>query len=145
MNEPPLIMTRPSTARRSILITGAAGEIGHGLISALRADDVFIVAMDLRELSEETRSLCDSVHVGDVCDKNFLEHVLTMHETTEIFHLAALLSSRAEHVPETAHDVNVQGTYHLLRLSARLSESWSRRVKFIFPSTMSLPNCVYVQ
>ncbi|MCH2153143.1 MAG: NAD-dependent epimerase/dehydratase family protein [Phycisphaerales bacterium] len=138
MNEPPLIMTPPNSPRRSILVTGAAGEIGHGLISLLRHDDVSIVAMDLRDVPEETRSMCDEVHLGDVCDKNFLEHVMTMHETNEIYHLAALLSSRAEHVPETAHDVNVQGTYHLLRLSARLSESWGQRVKFIFPSTIAV-------
>lgn len=138
MSEYPLIMTPPANPRRSVLVTGAAGEIGHGLIKSLRSDDLSIVAMDLREVPAETRSLCDAVHVGDVCDKDFLEHVMTMHETNEIYHLAALLSSRAEHVPETAHDVNVQGTFHLLRLAARLSESWGSRVKFIFPSTIAV-------
>ena len=138
MQEPPLIMTSSTSPRRSVLVTGAAGEIGHGLIASMRDDDVSIVAMDLREVPKETRSLCDAVHMGDVCDKDFIEHVLTMHETNEIYHLAALLSSRAEHVPETAHDVNVQGTFHLLRLAARLGESWGSRVKFVFPSTIAV-------
>jgi diadenosine tetraphosphatase ApaH/serine/threonine PP2A family protein phosphatase len=34
-----------------------------------------------------------------------------------IFHLAALLSTRAEFTPETAHEVNVRGTLNLLKLA----------------------------
>ena len=45
-------------------------------------------------------------------------HLLAMYEMTEIYHLAALLSTRAEFTPETAHEVNVGGTINLLRLAA---------------------------
>jgi len=61
-----------------------------------------------------------------------------MHEVTEIYHLAALLSSRAEHVPEVAHEVNVGGTFNLLKLSASHSASWGRPVRFILPSTIAV-------
>ena len=125
--------------KRSILITGAAGEIGHGLVKGLRThDDTFIVATDLKELPEETRCLCDEVHVGDICDMGLMEQLIAMHEVTDIYHLAALLSSRAEHVPEIAHSVNVGGTYNLLSLSASHAASWGRPVRFIFPSSIAI-------
>ncbi len=124
---------------KSVLITGAAGEIGQGLIRGLRVhDDIRIVATDLKELPEETHGLCDEVHVGDVCDVGLMQQLITMHEVTEIYHLAALLSSRAEYVPEVAHEVNVGGTFNLLKLSASHSASWGRPVKFILPSTIAV-------
>ena len=124
---------------RSVIITGAAGEIGHGLVKGLRThDDIRIIATDLKELPEATRDLCDEVHVGDVCDAGLMQQLITMHEVTEIYHLAALLSTRAEHVPEVAHEVNVGGTFNLLRLAAAHSASHGYRVKFILPSTIAI-------
>jgi threonine 3-dehydrogenase len=125
--------------RRSVLITGAAGEIGHGLVKGLRThDDIRIVATDLKELPEATHGLCDDVHVGDVCDVGLMQQLIAMHEVTEIYHLAALLSTRAEHVPEVAHEVNVGGTFNLLRLAASHSASHGTDVKFILPSTIAI-------
>ena len=43
-----------------------------------------------------------------------LERLLAAYEITEIYHLAALLSTRGEFTPEAAHDVNVTGTLNLL-------------------------------
>ena len=124
---------------RSVLITGAAGEIGHGLVKGLRThDDIRIVATDLKELPDATHSLCDDVHVGDVCDVGLMQQLIAMHEVTEIYHLAALLSTRAEHVPEIAHEVNVGGTFNLLRLAASHSASHGIDVKFILPSTIAI-------
>lgn len=126
-------------SRQSVIITGAAGEIGHGLVKGLRThDDIRIIATDLKELPEATKDLCDEVHVGDVCDAGLMQQLITMHEVTEIYHLAALLSTRAEHVPEVAHEVNVGGTFNLLRLAASHSASHGRDVKFILPSTIAV-------
>ncbi|MFM8816755.1 MAG: hypothetical protein ACKOHI_02555, partial [Phycisphaerales bacterium] len=60
----------PSGQRREkvILVTGAGGEMGHGLISALSAAGRAIVAMDIRELDAEVREHCRSAYVGDICD-----------------------------------------------------------------------------
>jgi nucleoside-diphosphate-sugar epimerase len=60
-----------------------------------------------------------------------------MYEVDEVFHLAALLSTRGEFAPETAHQVNVVGTLNLLKLSAEQARSHGRRVKFIFPSSIA--------
>ncbi len=127
-------------ARRSsaVLITGAGGEVGHGLICALHgAGGNSIIATDLRKLEPDQRKMCLETFVGDVCDETLLDRLLAMYEITEIYHLAALLSTRAEFKPETAHAVNVGGTLNLLHLAAEQTRSHGRRVKFIFPSSIA--------
>jgi nucleoside-diphosphate-sugar epimerase len=123
----------------AILITGAGGEVGHGLIAALHAAGRRqVVAIDIRELGREQRELCQDTFVGDICDESLLERLLAMYEITEIYHLAALLSTRGEFTPETAHAVNVNGTLSLLRLAADQARSHGQRVKFIFPSSIAV-------
>lgn len=130
----------PAPGRSSaILITGAGGEVGHGLIHALHtAGRQDIVAMDIRELDRPQRELCRETFVGDICDNSLLKRLLSMYEITEVYHLAALLSTRAEFVPETAHEVNVNGTMNLLRLAAEQARSHGRTVKFVFPSSIAV-------
>ena len=99
---------------RSILITGAAGEIGHGLIESLaEVPGVRVIAMDLREVPQHLHGKVEAVHQGDICDRSFIEHVMSLHRGNEGIHLAALLSTSAERAPEQAHEVNVQGTFNL--------------------------------
>ncbi|MCH2161731.1 MAG: GDP-mannose 4,6-dehydratase [Phycisphaerales bacterium] len=135
-----------SGARRNtaILVTGAGGEMGHGLLEILaaerdRADGSFpaVVALDLRELDSSRRDLCNESFAGDVTDSALLSRLLAQYEIAEIYHLAALLSTRSEFVPETAHSVNVGGTINLLRLAAEEARSHGRSVKFFFPSSIA--------
>ncbi|MCA9283715.1 MAG: NAD-dependent epimerase/dehydratase family protein [Phycisphaerales bacterium] len=125
-----------------MLVTGAGGEMGHGLLKALsdRYDGTgtAVVAMDIRELEPAQRALCRDAFVGDVCDTALLERLLAMYEIMEIYHLAALLSTRGEYSPETAHTVNVTGTLNLLRLAAEQARSHGARVKFVFPSSIAV-------
>ncbi len=121
------------------LITGAGGEVGHGLIRALHErGDRRVVALDIRELDASLRPLCHEAYVGDICDSALLGRLLAMYEITEIYHLAALLSTRAEFTPETAHDVNVGGTMNLLRLAVEQARSHGQRVRFIYPSSIAV-------
>jgi nucleoside-diphosphate-sugar epimerase len=132
-------MDRGSRRSNAILITGAGGEVGHGLIRALSAAGRNeIVAIDVRQLDPDLKSHCMESYEGDICDPMLLGRLLAMYEITEIYHLAALLSTRAEYTPETAHDVNVGGTINLLRLAAEQSRSHGLRVKFIFPSSIAV-------
>ena len=126
-------------ARNSaILITGASGEVGHGLIEAVHAAGYRnIVALDIRKIDRHLRAMCMDTFVGDICDASLLGRMLAMYEIHSIFHLAALLSTRAEFSPEAAHDVNVGGTMALLRLAAEQARSHGHRVKFIFPSSIA--------
>lgn len=137
-------MTRSASERggrrsQAILVTGASGEVGHGLLSALHAQGhADLVAIDVRSPGEEVKALCRETYVGDICDTTLLERLLAMYEITEIFHLAALLSTRAEFTPETAHEVNVGGTINLLQLAAEQARSHGRRVRFIYPSSIAV-------
>ena len=63
--------------------------------------------------------------------------MLAEFEVDLIFHLAALLSTRAEFTPITAHDVNVEGTLTLLEFAQREGESHGRTVLFLYPSSVA--------
>ncbi len=136
---PSHMIDRGSRRSSAILITGAGGEVGHGLIQSLHHNGRReVVAIDIRELERPQRSMCMDSFVGDICDPQLLGRLLAMYEITEIYHLAALLSTRAEYTPETAHEVNVGGTLNLLRLATEQARSHGDRVKFIFPSSIAV-------
>ncbi len=54
-----------------------------------------------------------------------------------MFHLAALLSTRSEFSPRTAHEVNVGGTLNLLEFAQHEAESHGRPVVFLYPSSIA--------
>jgi nucleoside-diphosphate-sugar epimerase len=120
------------------LVTGAGGEVGHGLLAAMHeAGRRDVVAVDLREVDPKLRTLCREVFVGDICQAPLLQRLQSMFEITEIYHLAALLSTRVEFAPEAGHEVNVGGTLNMLRLAADQARSHGKRVKFLFPSSIA--------
>jgi nucleoside-diphosphate-sugar epimerase len=55
-----------------------------------------------------------------------------------VFHLAALLSSKAERDPDLAHDVNVSATLNLFRLCRERARQVGRDVRFLFPSSIAV-------
>ncbi len=123
--------------KKAILITGAAGEVGQALVAKLAENsETHIISMDIMPLPPE---LAMKVHhiVGDILDQSLFERIISEFDITHIYHLAALLSTRAEYSPMLAHDVNVGGTMKLLQLAAEQSE-WNRKpVKFIYPSSVA--------
>ncbi len=122
-----------------VLITGACGEMGHGLIETLaERGDTDIVALDLRPPPEELRRKCRSVIVGDILDKGLLARFASEYEVDTIFHLAALLSTRAEYTPLAAHKVNVGGTLNLFQLANEQGRQHGRPVRFLFPSSIAV-------
>lgn len=122
-----------------ILITGANGEMGHGLIHGLSKEkNTDILALDLEPLSKGIKdNVLDGVQ-GDILDIKLLEMLNTEYEIRAIYHLAALLSTRAEFSPMIAHDVNVNGTLNLLKLAMEQAQSQGEKVKFFFPSSIAV-------
>lgn len=121
-----------------VLITGANGEIGHGLIAHLgEQKNISIVAMDVQPLDECLRASCERFIQGDILDSMLLGRLVAEYEIRSIFHLASILSTKAEYNPETAHKVNVEGTLNLLRLAVEQSSWQGRPVKFIYPSSIA--------
>lgn len=121
-----------------ILITGAGGEIGHGLIEHLREDGITsIITVDLRPLDPSIGAMVERELVGSILDDHLLERILAEYEIDMVFHLAALLSTRSEFTPITAHQVNVDGTLGLLQFAQSQGESHGRPVVFLYPSSIA--------
>ena len=121
-----------------VLITGASGEIGHGLIERL-ADDHSrgIVTLDLAPLEPSLAKKVQREVTGSILDKVALERILAEFEIDTVYHLAALLSTRSEFSPMTAHEVNVGGTLNLLEFAQHEAESHGRPVVFLYPSSIA--------
>ena len=127
-------MTKPV-----VLVTGANGEIGRSLLERVHATGRYnVVTVDLTPLPERLRSLCMETYAGNIMDRYLLDQIAAHHEIEVVFHLAALLSTRGERDPELAHQVNVEGTLHLLRVAQNQSQRLGRAVRFIFPSSIAV-------
>ena len=121
-----------------VLITGAGGEIGHGLIARLaERGDRAIVTLDVSRLDPAMAAMVDREITGSILDRAVLERVLAEFRVELVFHLAALLSTRAEFTPVTAHHVNVEGTLNLLEFAQHEAESHGRPVVFMYPSSIA--------
>jgi len=121
-----------------VLITGANGEIGHALVANLaEKQNQAVVALDVNALDPRIGRLVHREITGSILDTSLLERVLAEYEVDLVFHLAALLSTRAEFTPMAAHHVNVEGTLKLLEFAARETESHGRPVVFVYPSSIA--------
>jgi len=123
--------------RPVVLITGAGGEIGHGLIARLAGPSRSIITLDVAPLDRTLAPLVTREFAGSITDTDLLDRLLAEFEVDLVFHLAALLSTRAEFTPTTAHHVNVEGTLNLLEFAQRQGESHGRHVVFVYPSSIA--------
>jgi nucleoside-diphosphate-sugar epimerase len=121
-----------------VVITGAGGEIGHGLIDRLaQRGDRRIVTIDISRLDPSIARKVDREMTGSITDRSLLERLMAEFEVDLVFHLAALLSTRSEFTPMAAHEVNVEGTLSLLEFAQREAESHGRPVVFVYPSSIA--------
>jgi nucleoside-diphosphate-sugar epimerase len=121
------------------LITGAGGEIGHGLIERLAEEgDTAIITIDLNPLEGEFVGKVEHEYQGSILETHLLERILSEYEVERIYHLAAILSTRAEFTPVTAHQVNVEGTLKLLDFAQAQGESHGHSVVFLYPSSIAV-------
>ena len=84
--------------KHSVLITGASGEMGHGLIARLTAADPErpIITLDVKPLASELAPSVRRQFAGSILDKQLFEGIQTEYEVDRVYHLAALLSTRSE-------------------------------------------------
>jgi nucleoside-diphosphate-sugar epimerase len=121
-----------------VVITGAGGEIGHGLIEQLAADGRRpIVTLDVAPLDASLAHHVAREFTGSILDRTLLERIHSEFEVDMVFHLAALLSTRSEFSPVMAHEVNVEGTLNLLEFAQHEAESHGRPVTFLYPSSIA--------
>jgi nucleoside-diphosphate-sugar epimerase len=120
-----------------VMVTGASGEVGQALVRQLMAEaNHRILTLDLNPLPLKHNGVIIEVQ-GSILDKALLDRLVSEYELEEIYHLAALLSTRAEFSPDAAHRVNVEGTMVLLHMAAQQSEWRGIPVRFLFPSSIA--------
>ncbi|MCD6667429.1 MAG: NAD-dependent epimerase/dehydratase family protein, partial [Hydrogenophaga sp.] len=110
------ISPTPSTPRaRRILITGADGFLGRGLVAALarRPDTEAIVALDVREVPAERQQPGVTYRVQDVRDPA-LASTLQEHAIDTVVHLASIVTPGRDSNRAFEYDVDVNGTRNVL-------------------------------
>ncbi|MDF1512362.1 MAG: NAD-dependent epimerase/dehydratase family protein [Anaerolineae bacterium] len=120
-----------------VMVTGASGEVGQALVQQLVEEDGRrVLTLDLKPFPGQLGSHIVDVQ-GSILDTTLLDRLVSEYEFEEIYHLAALLSTRAEFSPDAAHRVNVEGTMVLLHMAAQQSEWRGIPVRFLFPSSIA--------
>ena len=123
---------------RTALVTGANGEMGHLLLPALRERGYELVAVDLQPIAPDIAARCKQTVVGSVVEPALMADLFREHAPDAVFHLAALLSSKAERDPDLAHEVNVSATLNLFRLCREQARVSGHDVRFHFPSSIAV-------
>ena len=123
---------------RTVLITGASGEIGQALIESLSSDEqTVLVTVDIKPLPEKLQGKSNHI-IGDLLDKSLIKELDRNYDYNLMFHLAAILSTKAEHQPYLAHQLNTCTTIELLEIAAQQSQKQNKSVKFLFPSSIAV-------
>jgi len=114
-----------------ILITGANGQIGSALVDALqdRYSRDKVVATDIRE----PKDMDGRFHLLDVMDAQKLEDFMALYRPRQIYHLAALLSSKGEDDPEFTWRLNFDAYIRLVHTARRYGVE-----RIFFPSTIGV-------
>ena len=123
--------------KKVILITGSSGEIGKNLIDYFsQMDSNYILSLDLNPIDNPKK--VDKHIVGSILDKKLMDDIYQEHKIDEVYHLAAMLSTKAEQSPITANEVNVNGTLILIDLCIRQIHRNLNKIKFFFPSSIAV-------
>ena len=112
--------------------------MGHLLLPALRKRGHRVVALDITRLSPELAGHCIETVEASILDTRRLADLVRRHRPELVFHLAAVLSTRAEEDPALAHAVNVDGTVGLMGLCADLLGAARRPLRFLYPSSIAV-------
>ena len=116
-----------------ILITGINGEMGSALVKKLHDMKIDnIIGFDLKPPKENIKSYIHKSYTGDIQNESLIKQIFKAHSINTIYHLAAILSTKAESNPIMAHNINVGGFLNIIK---NINES---NVKFFFPSSIAV-------
>jgi len=116
--------------KENVLITGANGQIGTVLVQALieRYGYDSVLATDI---TPEPNQMVQFEQL-DVLDANRFEDLVTQYQTTQIYHLAAILSASGEKNPLRTWEINMNGFFNVMEISKK------RDIKVFFPSSIAV-------
>jgi nucleoside-diphosphate-sugar epimerase len=115
-----------------ILVTGARGQLGSDLVTALRQR---YGAMRVLESGRDQGRYLDSDRLYeslDVTDQQCLQALIEQYQIDTIYHLAGVLSAKGEQQLDRCWDVNVNGLRNVLE-AAR-----AYHLKIFFPSSIAV-------
>ena len=114
-----------------ILVIGANGQLGSVLIPALRLKygREHVVASDLFR-DEKTRGTFELL---DATKFEQLRQVVTKHEISQIYHLAAILSAKGESDPLRTWDINMKALLNVLEVARQ-----ERIQRVFYPSSIAV-------
>ncbi len=114
-----------------ILITGANGQIGSELSTALRKlyGAKQVIATDIREPKEQNTPF----EFLDILNIERLFELVKKYQVTQIYHLAAILSATGEKKPKFAWQINMDGLFNVLEVAKELNV-----VKVFAPSSIAV-------
>ena len=116
----------------TVLVTGAGGFIGSGVVEALLKAGKSVVAAD-RELTALTQHQALTLKQGDLADASF--RATLFNQTIEsVVHLATIPGGGAESAPELSFKINVEATVDLIQLAGASTE----KCRFVYASAIAV-------
>lgn len=102
--------------KRKILVTGASGQIGTELLTALyeKYGEKNIIGSDLRPIPALIKNNSRLWQQLDVTKRTEIDTVIRKHKINTIYHMAAILSATGEKKPDLCWNVNINGTINIL-------------------------------
>jgi nucleoside-diphosphate-sugar epimerase len=121
---------------RNILVTGALGQIGSELVSALskKSGVVTVVSHDNRQPPAGFSGIFEQ---ADIRDAVAMEAIIKKYNIDTVFHLVSLLSATGEANPNLAWDINMNGLKIILDLAVKykMRVFWPSSIAAFGPTT----------
>lgn len=116
-----------------ILVTGACGQLGSELTTELRKihGSENVIATDIKEPTAQIEE--GPFKYLDVMDQSQLEKLIEKQDVSVVYHLAALLSAKAEKNIKLAWKLNMDGLLHVLNVAKKKSIE-----KVFWPSSIAV-------
>lgn len=107
----------------TILVTGAAGQIGSELTPELRKKygKDKVIATDIKTTISSELKNNGPYEILDVTDKTRVYEIIQQNRISCIYHMSAILSATGENNPQLAWSVNINGTYNILEAARELN------------------------
>ena len=118
----------------TILVLGAAGQIGTDLVETLRKQHGgdAVIAGDVKELQGPLRESGPCTMI-DVLDAKAVSEAIRGNNVRQVYLLAALLSATAEQKVKQAWRLNMDGLFNLLDISREL-----KNIRVFWPSSIAV-------
>ncbi len=119
-------------SQKTILVTGANGQLGRVLTNSLREiyGEGSVIASDLNFPDDNNDP--NSIFL-DILNKDRFKETIHDYNITEVYHMAAILSASGEGNPMKTWNVNLNALLDLLEMSKEMEVQ-----KLFFPSTIAV-------